>query len=268
MTDSRSDRMLTERRFDAQTTTALDAFVLSMADDEFVIGFMDSEWTGIAPILEEDVAMSSISQDELGHARALYELLAGLRADRRDADAIAYDREPDEYRHAALLDHARGDWATTIARRVLYESADAARLASIGGGWAPLAELVGKIRREERYHGMHAAIWANRLASAGGDARRRFVAALETLVPDAGSVLAPVQDESALLVAGILTRPVADAAGAWRADVAALLGPLGIHLEMPIASAPRPVAAPRSEAFRWLWGEFTSVRRSDPGAAW
>ena len=47
-----------------------------MADDEFVIGFSDSEWTGIAPILEEDVAMSSLAQDELGHAAALYGLSA------------------------------------------------------------------------------------------------------------------------------------------------------------------------------------------------
>ncbi|HJW21531.1 MAG TPA: Phenylacetic acid catabolic protein, partial [Candidatus Limnocylindrales bacterium] len=84
---------------------ALADLLLSMADDEFVSGFTDSEWTGIAPILEEDVAMSSIAQDELGHARALYELLATLLADGRDADALAYDREPDEYRHAALLDH-------------------------------------------------------------------------------------------------------------------------------------------------------------------
>ena len=51
-----------------------------MADDEFVIGFSDSEWTGIAPLLEEDVAMSSLAQDELGHAAALYGLLG--RADR------------------------------------------------------------------------------------------------------------------------------------------------------------------------------------------
>src|ERR687885_2030730 len=82
----------------------LDALLLSMADDEFVIGFSDSEWTGIAPILEEDVAMSSIAQDELGHARALYELLAAILDDGRDADAIAYDREPTGYRHARLLD--------------------------------------------------------------------------------------------------------------------------------------------------------------------
>ena len=93
-----------------------------MADDEFVIGFSDSEWTGIAPLLEEDVAMSSIAQDELGHAAALYGLLGGLTG--TDADALAYDREPDDYRHCRLLDHGRGDWAMTIARRYLYDTAE------------------------------------------------------------------------------------------------------------------------------------------------
>ncbi len=44
----------------------LESLLRSMADDEFVIGFSDSEWTGIAPILEEDIAMSSLAQDELG----------------------------------------------------------------------------------------------------------------------------------------------------------------------------------------------------------
>ena len=61
---------------------ALAELLLTMADDEFVSGFTDSEWTGIAPLLEEDVAISSISQDELGHARALYQLLAGVLADK------------------------------------------------------------------------------------------------------------------------------------------------------------------------------------------
>ena len=110
---------------------AIALLLLSMADDEFVIGFSDSEWTGIGPILEEDVAISSLAQDELGHAQALYGLFVDVVADGRDADAVAYDRPPEGYYHARLLDHPRGDWAETIARRWMYETADAARLSAL-----------------------------------------------------------------------------------------------------------------------------------------
>src|ERR671929_227614 len=85
-----------------ETREALAELLLALADDEFVLGYWDSEWTGIAPVLEEDVAYSSIAQDEIGHARALYELLAQL--DGRSADQIAYDRGPESFRQARLLD--------------------------------------------------------------------------------------------------------------------------------------------------------------------
>ena len=149
-----------------------------------MIGFWDSEWTGIAPMLEEDVATSSIAQDEIGHARALYELLAELTDD--DPDRIAYGREPAEYRHAALLDHPRGDWAFTVARRYLYETADAVRLAALARlDHEPLALLVGKMRREETYHLLHADAWLRRLAGAARKPRDRLVAALRAIWADA-----------------------------------------------------------------------------------
>ena len=68
--------------------------LLAWADDELILGWRDSEWTGIAPTLEEDVAFSSIAQNEIGHARALDEL-AAVELD-SDADALAFDRTPDE----------------------------------------------------------------------------------------------------------------------------------------------------------------------------
>ncbi len=249
------------------TREALAELLLTMADDEFVSGFTDSEWTGIAPLLEEDVAISSISQDELGHARALYQLLAGVLADGRDQDALAYDREPHEYRHARLLDHPRGDWADTIARRFLYELADEARLTSIGGAYRPLADLVEKLRREERYHRMHLLAWIDRLARGGEEPRRRLEEALVALGPDASTVFTPLAGERVLIDAGILTRTLGEAEAAWRADLSTVLVPLGLPMP-PHASDTEDARRGHSDSFRWLWGEFTAVRRSEDGATW
>src|SRR4029453_5190193 len=115
--------------------------LLQLADDDFVVGWRDSEWTGIAPYLEEDVALSSISQNEIGHARAIYELLAD------DADALAFDRSPDEYACSQLVElRLVPDWALTIARRVLYEAADGLRLDRLkGSADADVAGLSAKI---------------------------------------------------------------------------------------------------------------------------
>jgi ring-1,2-phenylacetyl-CoA epoxidase subunit PaaC len=148
--------------------------LLEIADDELVLGWRDSEWTGIAPVLEEDVAFSSIAQNEIGHARAIYQLLSD------DADALAFDRKPDEYRCSQLVEmRFVPDWARTIARRVLYERADELRLRElIASDDAAVAGLAAKIDREEAYHRMHAEMWHARLQD-----EPRYRAALEELRP-------------------------------------------------------------------------------------
>lgn len=244
---------------------ALAALILTVADDELVIGYWDSEWTGIAPMLEEDVAMSSVSQDEIGHAAALFALLGELTG--RDPDELAYAREPDAFRHAPLLDHPRTDWAFTIARRYLYETADAARLEALSGSsYEPLAQLAAKMRREERYHLMHVDAWLRRLAAAGGEVRERLAAALERLGPDAVAMLDAPEDEAALLAGGILPEPMAKVRARWLERIAAPLGELGLPVP---AGEPRPDARRSHGAdFAWLHGEMTLVSRSEAGATW
>ncbi len=251
---------------EAPPTAGVADLLRSMADDEFVIGYSDSEWTGIAPLLEEDVAMSSLSQDELGHAAALYDLLAGLTDG--DRDALAYDRAPADYRHARLLDHGRGDWAMTIARRFLYESADSVRLeALVAGSWSPLAELARTIAREERYHRMHVDAWLTRLARADGEPRDRLMAALRTLGPDAGTVFTPLPGEAALVGDGILAATMAELEAKWRSSIEPVLRDLRLPVP-PTTDDPATGRTRHVEAFTDLHATFTSVRRSDPGATW
>jgi ring-1,2-phenylacetyl-CoA epoxidase subunit PaaC len=250
---------------DPELREALAELLLSIADDEFVMGFWDSEWTGIAPMLEEDVATSSIAQDEIGHANAVYGLLAELTDD--DPDRIAFGREPDAYRHAALLNHARGDWSFSVARRYLYETADAVRLGALSrSSHERLAALAAKMRREETYHLLHAEAWVRRLADGAADGRERLRVAFERLWADAQEVFVPLDGEDLLVRDGLLSEPMAALHAAWQARVRPVVEPL---------TGPLPPATPtpdgrtrRTDDFRWLHGEFTAVARSEEGALW
>ena len=209
--------------------------VLAFADDELVLGWRDSEWTGIAPFLEEDVAFSSIAQGEIGHARALYEL-AAAELD-TDADALAFDRAPHEYGCAPLVEFRLvHDWAKTVARHWLYETADAVRVAAlIESDWPELAGLAAKMDREEAYHRMHAQMWADRLRSS--PERERFEAAVEELWPAALGLLEGEQRDRLCELVG---REPVEAVGRHQ----------------------------HTDELAPLWEEMTMVRRSVPGATW
>jgi ring-1,2-phenylacetyl-CoA epoxidase subunit PaaC len=218
-------------------------------------------------VLEEDVAFASLAQDEIGHAQALYRLLADLQGG--DPDTIAFGRRPEEYRHARLLDHPRTDWAFSVARRFLYDTADAARLdALVASAYAPLAGVVAKMRREETYHLLHMHAWLERLATGGQEPRSRLVAALERLWPDALCVLGGIEGEDRLVEAGVLSDPLAMVERRWLDGLAPAFERLGL----PSPPAARPAGGcrgpERSDDFRWLWEQFTMVRRSDPEAVW
>jgi ring-1,2-phenylacetyl-CoA epoxidase subunit PaaC len=212
--------------------------LLELADDELILGWRNSEWTGIAPFLEEDVAFSSIAQNEIGHARALYELAAADLG--TTVDELAFDREPAEYRCAQLVERRFvPDWASTIARHFLYETADAVRIGALRvSADEAVAGIAAKIDREEVYHRIHADMWIDRL---GHEPTVR--AALADLWPYALGVV----DES-------------------------LREELAHRVEEKLGRAPEGAAVERGAHGRELdalWQEMTMVRRTAPaGAQW
>jgi ring-1,2-phenylacetyl-CoA epoxidase subunit PaaC len=207
--------------------------LLGLADDELVLGWRDSEWTGIAPLLEEDVAFSSIAQNEIGHARAVYSLLSD------DPDALAFDRALEEYRCAPLVELHLLEWAHTIARRWLYEVADEIRITALKDDPdSAVAGLAAKIDREEAYHRMHAEMWHDRLRG-----EPRFQAAVEELWPYA---------------VGMLPEEL-------RPELAARIGP-----DLPSNTVLQgKERGSHTDELAPLWEEMTVVRRSAPtGAQW
>lgn len=260
------------------TGKPLHTLLLSLADDEFILGYRNSEWTGIAPMLEEDVAFSSMSQDEIGHARLFYEMLAGETG--IPADKIAFARQAGEFRACRLVQHRRLDWAHAIARQFLYDTADHVRLEALSRcRYESLANATQKILREEKYHLMHGEMWLNRLATLSPESRRRLEGALEELWPDALGVFEPLAGEGALLEEGVLPVPMQELCAQWLEQIA----PYFEDLDLPFPAEKdertglyralvEPVYGGRSGKhttdFEALWEEMTSVYRLEPEATW
>jgi ring-1,2-phenylacetyl-CoA epoxidase subunit PaaC len=273
-------------------TSALVPLLLALGDDELVLGHRHSEWTGWAPHIEEDVAFSSIAQDEIGHAAAYY-ALASKHLD-RTADEIAFGRSPGEYRNALMCERPNGDWAFTLARHWLYDHAEELRLESLeGSSDSALAGLATKMRREERYHLLHADMWLKRLAHGPMEGRSKLVEALGTAYPDALALFDDIEGEDQALKEGLITTSSADLRERFQTSITEHLENIGLSIDATLHDAEfvasssgdlietdedgTSSAMPQSSGgregshtsdFEELWDVMTLRYREDPKATW
>ena len=272
---------------DAAYRQALRELLLRLGDDELVLGHRNSEWTGFAPLIEEDVAFSSLAQDEIGHATLFYDLLAAL--DGTTADRIAFGRQPEAFRNAVLLERDNGgpqvwdrprdpdapprrDWGFTIARQFLYDVADALRLERLeASSYAPLAHAAALARREERYHLEHSRAWVERLLGAGESSRERMLASLRAAWPGALGLFEETDADPVLERAGIFPGGTTGWRDAWLARMAELNSALQLGLPVQEGMAGAELGGRRgrhSGDLARLLDEMTMVYRLDPEAVW
>jgi ring-1,2-phenylacetyl-CoA epoxidase subunit PaaC len=278
------------------TSKALTSLLLAYGDDELVLGHRHSEWTGFAPHIEEDVAFSSIAQDEIGHAANYYLLLERLMDD--DADHIALGRSVNDYRHAILCERPNGDWAYTLARHWLYDTADDIRLQALERSAHPeLAQLATKMRREERYHLIHADMWMKRVAHGPVEGRTKLEAGLAGAFVEAMGLFEPIELEDSAVDEGWLAIPSSEMRATFVERAGSVLDGLGLPTEVRkglddeaefvasssgdlIESASGAVATKQrasgvggragthTEDFEQLWSEMTKTYRTNPEASW
>ncbi|HWC14573.1 MAG TPA: 1,2-phenylacetyl-CoA epoxidase subunit PaaC [Actinomycetota bacterium] len=277
--------------------TALVDLLTALADDELVLGHRHSEWTGFAPHLEEDVAFASIAQDEIGHAAAFYTLVAELTGD--DRDRLALGRDHTEYRNAIICERPNRDWAYTLARHWLYDTADGRRLEALErSSNESVAALATKIRREERYHLIHADSWMRRVAGGPVEGRTRLIDAMALAFPEAVGIFEPVEHEDELVERGVLPAASEQMKAAFLEEIRTALDRLGLPTQGHAHAADAaefvasssgdlisqgPAAREPAEAssngvggrsgihtddLRQLWEDMTTQYRSNPGATW
>lgn len=237
-----------------------------MADDELILGHRDSEWTGHAPILEEDIAFANIAQDEMGHAVVWLELLRQLSGS--DPDRLVFFREAAAYRNIQMVELPKGDWAFTMVRQYLFDAWEMVHLgALLESTFQPLRQAAQKVIKEETYHRRHTEAWMRRLGLGTKESHRRTRAALDVLWPYSLQLFQPGDTRERLLVEEGISPETARLEEQWRIQVTGFLN----SCELEIPADPTGVPNDRSEHTEHLaplLADLQQVARLDPQAAW
>ena len=139
-------------------------FVLALADDALILGHRLSEWSGKAPMLEEDIALSNLALDLIGQARLFYAYAGEIEGHGRGEDALAYLRDEHAYTNLLLVEQLNGDFAATMVRHLLYAAFVHPYFQALQKSTdTRLAEIAAKAVKEMAYHVRHASEWVIRL---------------------------------------------------------------------------------------------------------
>jgi ring-1,2-phenylacetyl-CoA epoxidase subunit PaaC len=247
---------------------AIKELLFKMADDQLILGHRNSEWTGFGPLLEEDIAFSSMAQDKLGQSLALYQLLHQLGE--APPDTVAFMRAASDFRNCIFTELPNGEYDFSLVRHFLFDTAEVLRFEMLcESTFKPLAELAVKIKGELRYHDLHAKTWIRQLGSATQESILRLQQSLTYALPYALGIFETSPFEE-VLDAEKIFKGENVLRDRWMDRVEETIKPT--ELRLPSWGSITPIYGGRvgkhSEHLQPLLDEMSEVFKIDPTAEW
>ena len=240
-----------------------------LADDQLILGHRNSEWNGLGPILEEDIAFSSMAQDKLGHSLLLYGLLHGLGE--AEPDTVAFTRNAPQFHCCQLVELPIGEYDFSLVRHFLFDHAELLRFQALADSttYEPLAQVARKLRGELKYHALHANTWIKRLGTATDESIGRMQQALNFTLPYALGIFETTAAEPDIISSGLFVGE-RELQSRWLESISKVLSQTA--LELPELALTTPVlggrAGQHTPHLQPLLDEMAEVFRLDPTADW
>jgi 1,2-phenylacetyl-CoA epoxidase catalytic subunit len=221
--------MSSVRSTPGSAAAAMISLIASLADNKGALGRRYGEWAVSAPTIESAVAAAAMAQDELGHARSTYPVLAKLGAPRQDEGL-----EAGHPMH--VLERELPDWASVIAANLVIDGilttfVASARESSI----EPLAQRARKILQEEGAHRVHGEAWLKRICCGGGGDLDLLLLRIGEMWGQAAQWPGPEDDPgyAAALAEGMLSEGPSEIRSRIREWLRGLLAAEGLAIELP-----------------------------------
>ncbi len=247
---------------------ALKELLYKIADDQLIIGHRNSEWTGLGPVLEEDIAFSSMAQDKLGQSEHIYNLLNQLGE--ADADIVAFTRNAPQFHCSQLAELPIRGYDFSLIRHFLFDFAEYLRFEALKtSAYQPLAQVAKKFFGEIKYHTMHANTWVHQLGKGNEESNSKMQESLDYAWNYALGIFEPGPADDVLIKENIFIgeRALQDQ---WLAVITPLLE--NSELTIPAKEDWAPVYGGRTgrhtEYLQPLLNEMTEVYTIDPSADW
>ncbi len=247
---------------------AIKEFLYKIADEQLIIGHRNSEWTGLGPILEEDIAFSSIAQDKIGQSLHIYEILHSLGE--AEPDIIAFTRAAKDFKCSQFVEYPIGEYDFSLMRNFLFNHAEMIRFEMLAdSSFEPIAKLAKKYRGEVKYHIMHSDTWVKQLGKANDESRARMQSALNDCINLALGIFEESEYASVLKELKIFEGEKA-LQSKWLADIKPVLE--SAMLKLPDENTQTPAYGGRkgihTEYLEPMLEEMGAVFRLDPKAEW
>jgi ring-1,2-phenylacetyl-CoA epoxidase subunit PaaC len=250
------------------STQAQVQYLLRIGDTALILAQRLGEWTGHAPVLEEDIALANMALDLIGQCRAVLTHAGSLEGAGHDEDQLAFLREERDYRNVTLVELPRGDFAVTIVRNTMMATFFKLLWGKLADSRdAELAAIAGKAIKEARYHQQHAADWLVRLAGGTGESRRRIDKAVAQLWPYHAELFTSDAVDQAAHDTGLGPR-WGDLKDAWLAEMAQVFDEAGLVVPAPVAFLSTGKNGVHSEHMGYILAEMQQLQRAYPGGVW
>lgn len=183
-------------------------YLCRMGDNTLVLGHRVSEWCGVAPVLEEDIALANTALDLIGQTQLWLGLAAEVEGKGRDADTLAFHRDVWDFRNLLLVEQPNGDFGRTMMRQFLFDGWHLGHLKALtASSNDQIAAIAEKSVKEVTYHYERSTDTVIGLGDGTKESHLRMQKALDRLWPFVGEMFMSDELDAAMVSQGIAPDP-------------------------------------------------------------
>lgn len=238
-------------------------YTLHLADNNLIMAQRNAEWCGHGPILEQDIAITNISLDQLGQARNFYQYAASLLGAGATEDSLAYLRTEREFKNCLLTEQPNGDWGQTVLKQFFFSAYQFLLYEKLKHhSNEQIAAITAKGLKEVTYHLRWSSEWVIRLGDGTTESHERMRKAIDELWAYTGELFMAAGYETA---AGV---DLASLQEDWMKKITAVFEEATLQVPQKIFMQSGGKTGVHTEHLGYILTELQYIQRAYPNAEW